>query len=142
MAPLTEPLRTVALPFMEDLYIALQQHVQLAVLEAREAVIVERMSRPDAVGLVSGVGGGLPPVKLKHELTEMALVEAPDRLRKFGVTVMDGPFSESKELIGGFAVLDLPSVNVAIQECTRYAEILGGTLEIDVRLVEQGDAAG
>ncbi len=60
LAPLTEPLRTVALPFMEDLYTALQQHVQLAVLEGREAVIVERMSRPDAVGLVSGVGGGLP----------------------------------------------------------------------------------
>jgi DNA-binding IclR family transcriptional regulator len=60
LAPLTEPLRTVALPFMEDLYTALQQHVQLAVLEGSEAVIVERMSRPDAVGLVSGVGGGLP----------------------------------------------------------------------------------
>jgi hypothetical protein len=47
--------------------------------------------------------------------------------------VIDGPFSESKELIGGFAVLKLPSMEVAIAECRRYAEILGGTLEIDVR---------
>lgn len=39
-----------------------------------------------------GVGGGLPAVPLKHELTEMALVEVPDPLRGFGVTVMDGPF--------------------------------------------------
>jgi hypothetical protein len=46
---------------------------------------------------------------------------------------MDGPFSESKELIGGFALLELPSMDVTIQECTRYAAILGGTLEIDVR---------
>jgi DNA-binding IclR family transcriptional regulator len=60
LAPLTEPLRTVALPFMEDLYTALQQHVQLAVLEEREAVVVERRSAPDAVGLLSQVGGGLP----------------------------------------------------------------------------------
>jgi DNA-binding IclR family transcriptional regulator len=60
LAPLTEPLRTVALPFMEDLHTALQQHVQLAVLEGSEAVIVERLSTPDAVGLVSQVGGGLP----------------------------------------------------------------------------------
>ena len=60
LAPLTEPLRTVALPFMEDLYTALQQHVQLAVLEGSEAVIVERLSTPSAVGLVSQVGGGLP----------------------------------------------------------------------------------
>jgi DNA-binding IclR family transcriptional regulator len=60
LAPLTEPLRTVALPFMEDLCTALQQHVQLAVLEGREAVIVERLSKPGAIGLVSQVGGRLP----------------------------------------------------------------------------------
>jgi DNA-binding IclR family transcriptional regulator len=45
---------------MEDLYSALQQHVQLAVLEGYEAVVVERLSTPAAVGLVSQVGGGLP----------------------------------------------------------------------------------
>lgn len=60
LAPLTEPLRTVAQPFMEDLYTALHQHVQLAVLEGRDAVIIERLSRPGAVGLVSQVGGHLP----------------------------------------------------------------------------------
>jgi DNA-binding IclR family transcriptional regulator len=60
LAPLTEPLRTVALPFMEDLYTALHQHVQLAVLEGREAVIIERLSKPGAIGLVSQVGGRLP----------------------------------------------------------------------------------
>jgi DNA-binding IclR family transcriptional regulator len=60
LAPLTEPLRTVAQPFMEDLYTALRQHVQLAVLEGREAVIIERLSKPGAIGLVSQVGGRLP----------------------------------------------------------------------------------
>jgi hypothetical protein len=47
--------------------------------------------------------------------------------------IIDGPFSESKELIGGFAILRLPSVEAAIDDCKRYAEILGGTLEIDIR---------
>ncbi|HEX4832857.1 MAG TPA: IclR family transcriptional regulator [Trebonia sp.] len=60
LAPLTEPLRSVARPFMEDLSTALQQHVQLAVLEGQEAVIVERLSRPGAVSLMSAVGGRLP----------------------------------------------------------------------------------
>jgi hypothetical protein len=50
--------------------------------------------------------------------------------------VIDGPFAESKELIGGFAVMDLPGMDDIIEVCRRYAEILGGTLEIDVRLVE------
>ena len=52
--------RTVAQPFMEDLYTALNQHVQLAVLEGREAVVVERLSEPGAIGLASQVGGRLP----------------------------------------------------------------------------------
>lgn len=60
LAPLTVPLRTVALPFMEDLYTTLQQHVQLAVLEGGSAVVVERLSTPGAVGLVSQVGGAMP----------------------------------------------------------------------------------
>jgi hypothetical protein len=55
--------------------------------------------------------------------------------KKNELTVLDGPFSESKELIGGFAVLDLKDMDEAIEMCRRYAEILGGTLEIDVRLV-------
>lgn len=54
--------------------------------------------------------------------------------------VLDGPFVESKELIGGFALLELPSLEVAIAECRRYAEILGGTLEVDLRpLADEAD---
>jgi hypothetical protein len=55
--------------------------------------------------------------------------------------VLDGPFSESKELIGGFAVLELPGIDDVIEQCRRYAAILGGTLEIDVRLVDPDDGA-
>lgn len=62
------------------------------------------------------------------------LVFANDDLR-----VLDGPFVESKELLGGFAVLDLADFEQAIDLCRRYAEILGGTLEIDVRVVDQSD---
>jgi DNA-binding IclR family transcriptional regulator len=60
LAPLTESLRTMAQPFIEDLYSALNQHVQLAVLEGNEAVIIQRVSAPKAVHLVSQVGGRLP----------------------------------------------------------------------------------
>lgn len=51
----------------------------------------------------------------------------------------DGPFAESKELIGGFAVMELSSMDDAVDMCRRYAEILGGTLEIDIRLVDTSD---
>jgi hypothetical protein len=51
--------------------------------------------------------------------------------------VLDGPFTESKELIGGFAVMELSGFDEAIELSRRYAEILGGTLEIDLRVVDE-----
>lgn len=35
---------------------------------------------------------GLPLIPLRHEMTEMALVEVPDALKNMGITVMCGPF--------------------------------------------------
>jgi hypothetical protein len=55
--------------------------------------------------------------------------------------VIDGPFAESKELIGGFAVLELSGMDEAIAVCRRYAAILGGTLEIDIRPLADAEAA-
>ena len=69
--------------------------------------------------------------RLQPSATAKRLVFTNNNLR-----VMDGPFVESKELIGGFAVMDLAGTDEAIAMCQRYAEILGGTLEIDLRLVE------
>jgi hypothetical protein len=53
----------------------------------------------------------------------------------------DGPFLESKELIGGFSVMELSGMDELIEMTRQYAEILGGTLELDVRLVEPDDEA-
>jgi len=45
---------------------------------------------------------------------------------------IDGPFAESKELIAGFSLLNLPSKAAALAWADRYAQILGGN-EVDVR---------
>jgi len=47
-------------------------------------------------------------------------------------TWVDGPFAESKELIAGFSILNLPTKQEAIDWATRYAEILGNN-QVDVR---------
>ncbi|HEY4055027.1 MAG TPA: YciI family protein [Kofleriaceae bacterium] len=58
------------------------------------------------------------------------------------LTTLDGPFSESKEMIGGYCVIEFPSVEECIEMTKVYATILGGNLEIDVRLVDESpDAA-
>jgi hypothetical protein len=55
--------------------------------------------------------------------------------------ISDGPFSESKELIGGFAVLELSGMEEAIALSRSYAAILGGTLEVDIRPLAAPEAA-
>jgi hypothetical protein len=45
---------------------------------------------------------------------------------------IDGPFAESKELIAGFSLLNLPNKAAAIAWADRYAQILEGN-EVDVR---------
>lgn len=52
-------LREAAMPFLEDLYEATHENVQLAVLDAPEVVYVERISGRHAVSVVSRVGGRL-----------------------------------------------------------------------------------
>jgi hypothetical protein len=103
-------------------------------------------------------GGGRSPQqkaalsRLKTEMTKAGVLARSLRLQpsakgkrlaftKNDLRVLDGPFVESKELIGGFAVMELPGMEEAIELCRRYAEILGGTLEIDLRLVDPDEAA-
>ena len=52
------------------------------------------------------------------------------------VTVLDGPFAEAKELIAGFAILDVKSKEEAIEHATRFAKLVG-TSQVDVRLVAE-----
>lgn len=105
LAPLTESLRTRAQPYLEDLYTALRQHVQLAVLEGTEAVIIERLSAPRAVGLVSGVGGRLPlhcsgagKVLLSHAGPELARDVLSGKLRRFTPKTITDPDTLRREL--------------------------------------------
>jgi hypothetical protein len=45
------------------------------------------------------------------------------RLSKGQVTAVDGPFSEAKEVVGGFAVFELNSWKEAIEGATRFMEL-------------------
>jgi hypothetical protein len=88
--------------------------------------------------------------RLKTEMTKAGVLVRSMRLQSSAkgkrlqftdnkMSVMDGPFAESRELIGGFGVMELSDVDEAIEVCRRYAEVSGGTLEIDLRLVDTGD---
>ena len=54
------------------------------------------------------------------------------------VRVIDGPFAEAKELIAGFAILEVDSLAEAVEHARRWA-LLVGSERVDVRKVVEVD---
>jgi hypothetical protein len=57
--------------------------------------------------------GGLGPTALSTRV----------RLSQGQVTTIDGPFTEAKEVVGGFAMFDLKSKEEAIEAAVRFMEL-------------------
>ena len=105
LAPRAETLRSAAQPFVEDLYTALRQHVQLAVLQGDRAVIIERLSAVNAVSLMSQVGGHLPlhcsavgKVLLSHSSPAFIDEVLAGRLQRFTPRTIVEPAALRREL--------------------------------------------
>jgi hypothetical protein len=102
---------------------------------------VDQMAREMAqAGVLLDMGGLAPSAR-----------GARIRVSKGAVAVLDGPFTETKELIGGFAVLKAGSKAEAIELGRRFmqmhVDVLGGdfTAELEIREMADppaADAAG
>jgi DNA-binding IclR family transcriptional regulator len=88
LAPRGLGLRGAALPFLEDLYEACHQNVQLAVLDGTEVVVVELISGRQAVRVISRVGGRLPAAATGVGLVLLAFAPADQQER-----VLAGPLT-------------------------------------------------
>jgi hypothetical protein len=63
------------------------------------------------------------------------------RYRNGKRSVVDGPFAESKELIGGFCMVQMRSLDDVLEWCNRFAKIIDEDMEMDVRLANETAAA-
>jgi len=65
------------------------------------------------------------------------------RLSKGKITVTDGPFTEAKEIIGGYAIFDVKAKQEALEWTRRFLEAHIGLweqdLEVEVRQMLDGD---
>jgi hypothetical protein len=59
--------------------------------------------------------GGLTPLQLGARVVQTS----------GNVTITDGPYIESTEIIGGFALLEVPSKEAAIESSKRFLKIAG-----------------
>lgn len=65
-----------------------------------------------------------------HPSSAGARVEVTDG----NVRVIDGPFAEAKELIAGFAILEVDSLAEAVEHARKFA-LMVGSARVDVRRV-------
>jgi DNA-binding IclR family transcriptional regulator len=86
LAPRSLGLRESAMPFLTDLHEVTGENVQLAVLDGRDAVYVERLSGRGAVHVVTRVGSRLPLHATGVGLVLLAHTPAP-----FQEQVLAGP---------------------------------------------------
>lgn len=88
--------------------------------------------------------------KLMDQLRESGVLVATEglkpsdsgaRVRSSGgkVSVKDGPFAEAKELIAGFAVVNVKSKAEAVELATRFLEIAGGGESDILEVAEMGE---
>ena len=62
------------------------------------------------------------------------------RLSDGKFTVIDGPFAETKELIGGFAIIQANSKQEAIEHTKHSLQVAGGA-ETEIREIHEAPAA-
>ena len=58
-------------------------------------------------------------------------------------TVIDGPFAETKELVAGYSIIDVPSKAEAIEWTLKWPQIDGhGEVEIEIRQLHEAEDFG
>ncbi|MGI5527449.1 IclR family transcriptional regulator [Streptomyces syringium] len=96
VAPRGHGLRALALPYLQDLWHATRQHVQLVVREGLECVLVERLSAHGAQRVMYRVGGRMPLHATAPGLVLLAF--APTRVQE-DFLAADHPADED-DLVG------------------------------------------
>jgi hypothetical protein len=115
-------------------------------------LMIEKADRASEAGEPRSSKQKADLTRLKTEMTKAGVLSSAEQLTPSAqgkrlvftnhqLRMTDGPFSESKELIGGFSILQLANIDEVVELTKRYATILGGTLEIDVRPLVEPDAA-
>jgi hypothetical protein len=102
-------------------------------------------TQPDAYAPSQEVAEGVG--KLMGEMTRAGVLLAAEgvrhsskgaRVRTSGGkrTVIDGPFAEAKEVIGGFALIRVRTKDEAIEWAGRFADVIGD-VEVEVRQITE-----
>jgi hypothetical protein len=101
---------------------------------------------PELMAAIGALGQEMAQAGVLVEMGGLAPTARGARIRlsRSKLTVMDGPFAEAKEVIGGYAVLNAASRSDAIELGRRFvqlhADVLGGEYVMELEIRELLDA--
>lgn len=87
------------------------EHLKALPKELSDAIA--RLSEDSQIPPVIVASGGLAPTATGSRV----------RISGGSLTVIDGPFTETKELVGGFAILEFRSREEAVESARQYMEL-------------------
>ncbi len=79
-------------------------------------------------GLIEAMGGFIGEYAKQGKFIDGAGLQSSHKgkrvqLRGGKVSVIDGPFTETKELVGGYSIFDVDSEAEALEICTRFMDV-------------------
>ena len=97
--------------------------------KANYEAIFAWFSEHGAAGRIADMGAELQPVT-----TATTVKSGSD-----GPVVVDGPFAESKEVVGGFTVIDVPDLDAALEMARSWPALKFPGVSVEVRpIVDHG----
>jgi hypothetical protein len=91
-------------------------------LMANMGALIEEMTKAGVLQATGGLAGTKKGARIRYASGKR--------------TVIDGPFAESKELVAGYAIINVPSKAAAMEWAMRFGDIVKVN-EIDVRLMSE-----
>ena len=101
----------------------LADHVDEVTAKAIHDEVWAWFGEHDAAGRISDMGAHLQPA------TTATTVKSGDGVP----VVVDGPFSESKEVVGGFTVIDVPDLDAALAMARTWPPLRLPGVSVEVR---------
>lgn len=101
----------------------------------RYLLMIAGSEEPTAEQLAVGCGGWSEDLQNRGILLGGGGLHPPAtattvRVRDGGVLLTDGPFAETKDQIGGYAVLECADLDEAVEHASRHPAAAYGTIEV------------
>ncbi|HEX4476598.1 MAG TPA: YciI family protein [Polyangiaceae bacterium] len=93
-----------------------------AALVAKMGALIDEMTKAGALQATAGLASTKKGARIRFDGGKH--------------TVIDGPFTESKELVAGYAIVDLPSKKAAIEWAKRFGDVVNVN-EVEVREIPE-----